>query len=122
MSVIKVLSAAVVGFAIALPVQAAETKAPASVNESAPDKTGKDAKGKAGAPTLPSKGPGSVSESAPAKTGKEPPTAMKADSKNMPNPKTPSSVSESAPDKTGKDAGKDATKSKSGAKSADPYK
>jgi hypothetical protein len=89
------------GGASALSLHAGEVKDPASVSESAPDKTGKKAKGAAGTPTTPSKGPASVSESAPQKTGKEPPApAAKADSKNMPNPKTPSSVSESDPAKS----------------------
>lgn len=101
---LQILGALALGAMVAIPVNAAEPqKGPSSVSESAPDKTGKDAKGKGGTPVLPSKGPASVSESAPQKTGKEPPTPMKADSKNMPNPKTPSSVSESAPDKAGKD-------------------
>lgn len=73
---------------------------PSSVSESAPDKTGKEDKGKAGVPTMPSKSPSSVSESAPQKTGKEPATPpAKSDSKKMANPKTPSSVDESAPTK-----------------------
>ena len=73
---------------------------PSSVNESAPDKTGKEPKGKAGVPTMPSKKPSSVSESAPQKTGKEPATPPgKPDSKKMANPKSPSSVDESAPTK-----------------------
>ena len=89
------------GGASALSLQAAEVQSPSSVSESAPDKTGKKAKGAAGTSTMPSKGPASVSESAPQKTGKEPPAPMaKGDSKNMPNPKTPSSVSESDPAKT----------------------
>lgn len=99
----NVAGAMAVGVAVAMSVQAGEVKGPASVDESAPQKTGKDAKdakGKASSPAMPSKGPASVSESAPQKTGKEPPAPMaKGDSKNMPNPKTPSSVSESAPSK-----------------------
>lgn len=101
---VQILGALALGTLVAMPLNAAETpKGPASVNESAPDKTGKDAKGKGGTPVLPSKGPSSANESAPQKTGKEPGTPMKADSKMMPNPKTPASVSESAPDKAGKD-------------------
>ena len=101
---LQILGALALGTMVAMPVNAAETsKGPASVSESAPDKTGKDAKGMSGAPVMPSKGPSSANESAPQKTGKEPATPMKADSKMMPNPKTPASVSESAPDKAGKD-------------------
>ena len=70
---------------------------PSSVSESAPDKTGKEDKGKAGVSTMPSKGPASANESAPQKTGKEPATPpAKSDSKKMANPKTPSSGDESA--------------------------
>ncbi len=102
---IQILGALALGTMVALPVNAAtETpKGPSSVSESAPDKTGKDAKGMSGTAVLPSKGPASANESAPQKTGKEPGTPMKADSKMMANPKTPASVSESAPDKAGKD-------------------
>ena len=101
---LQILGALALGTMVALPVYAAvETpKGPSSVSESAPEKTGKDAKGMGGSPVLPSKGPSSANESAPQKTGKEPATPMKADSQMMPNPKTPSSVSESAPDKAGK--------------------
>lgn len=108
------LGAVVLGAALALSAQAAEVKAPASVSESAPAKTDKDAaKGKAGTPALPSKGPATVSESAPAKTGKEPPApAVRADSANMPNPKTPSSVNESAPSKAVKGSTSDTTTKK----------
>lgn len=57
-----------------------------------------------GVSTLPSRNdPASVSESAPQRTGKEPSSLPVADSRNMPNPKTPANVSESAPDKTGKE-------------------
>ena len=101
---VQILGALALGAFVAMPLNAAEPpKGPSSANESAPDKTGKDAKGMGGTPVLPSKGPASANESAPQKTGKEPGMAMKADSKSMPNPKTPSSVSESAPDKAGKD-------------------
>ena len=55
----------------------------------------------AGVSTMPGKGPASVSESAPQRTGKEPVTPMTGDSKATANPKSPSSVSESAPQKTG---------------------
>jgi hypothetical protein len=100
---VQILGALALGAFVAMPVNAAETpKGPSSVSESAPDKTGKEAKGAAGTATMPTKGPASANESAPQKTGKEPPApAVKADSKKMPNPKTPASVSESAPDKTG---------------------
>ena len=98
------LAAIAVGAALALSSQAGEVPTPSSVSESAPDKTGKKAKGAAGTPAMPSKGPSSVSESAPQKTGKEPPAPMaKGDSKDMPNLKTPSSVSESAPTKAADD-------------------
>lgn len=101
---VQILGALALGAFVALPVIAAETpKGPSSVSESAPDKTGKEAKGVGGTATMPSKGPSSANESAPQKTGKEPASPMKADSKMMPNPKTPASVSESAPDKAGKD-------------------
>jgi hypothetical protein len=56
------------------------------------------------APTLPARSdPASVSESAPQRTGKEVTAAPVTDSKNTPNPKTPANVSESAPDKAGKE-------------------
>lgn len=72
--------------------------APSSVDESAPDKTGKKEKGKAGEATMPKKSaPSSVSEPRPDKTGKEKTAAKQKDSKDMPNPKSPSSVSESKP-------------------------
>ena len=74
--------------------------APASVSESAPDKTmDKDkGKGKAGEATMPKKAaPASVSESAPDKSGKEKAAPKMKDSKDMPNPKTPASPSESKP-------------------------
>ena len=69
---IGMLAAVAFGAALALSSQAGEVQGPSSVSESAPDKTGKKAKGAAGVPTDPSKGPASVSESAPQKTGKEP--------------------------------------------------
>lgn len=57
-----------------------------------------------GVSTMPSRNnPASVSESAPQRTGKEVSSPPVADSRNMPNPKTPANVSESAPDKTGKE-------------------
>lgn len=98
----SVAGAMAVGVAVAMSVQAGEAKGPASVDESAPGKTGagKSEKGKAGPAAMPSKGPATVSESAPQKTGKEPPAPMTpGDSKNLPNPKTPSAVSESGPSK-----------------------
>lgn len=95
----SVAGAVAFGVAVAMSVQAGGMKTPASVDESAPQKSGKDAKGKAGAPAMPSKGPASVSESAPQK-GKEPPAPTgPGDSKKLPNPKTPSAVSESGPSK-----------------------
>ena len=99
-SSLGMIAALTAGVALALSSQAAEIQSPSSVSESAPDKTGKTAKGAAGAPTMPSKGPSSVSESAPQKTGKEPAAPLaKGDNKDMPNPVTPSSVNESAPSK-----------------------
>lgn len=72
--------------------------APASVSESAPDKTGKMEKGKAGEATMPRKdSPASVSESAPDKAGKEKAAPKMKDSKDMPNPKSPASPNESKP-------------------------
>jgi hypothetical protein len=75
-----------------------DKNAPSSVSESAPDKTGKKDKGKAGEATMPKKAsPSSVSESAPDKTGKEKAAPKMKDSKDMPNLKSPSSPSESKP-------------------------
>jgi hypothetical protein len=55
-----------------------------------------------GTSVLPSRNvPASVDESAPQRTGKEVSSAPVPDNKNMPNPQTPSSVSESKPDKAG---------------------
>jgi hypothetical protein len=55
-----------------------------------------------GASALPSRNvPASVDESAPQRTGKEVSSAPVPDNKNMPNPKTPANVSESKPDKAG---------------------
>ena len=45
--------------------------------------------------------PASVNESAPQRTGKEVSSAPVPDNKNMPTPKTPANVSESKPDKAG---------------------
>ena len=113
-SSLYMLAAIAAGAALAIGSHAGEAPTPSSVSESAPDKTGKKAKGEAGAPTMPSKGPSSVSESAPQKTGKEAtPPAGPGDSKNLPNPSTPSSVSESAPDKA---ADKDKKKKRSDTK------
>jgi hypothetical protein len=98
---ISILLAGALGAAVAFSAAAAmeaDKKGPASVSESAPDKTGKVPQGKAGEATMPQKSkPASVSESAPDKTGKEKTAPKQADSKDMPNPKTPSSVSESKP-------------------------
>ena len=97
----SILIAAVMGTALALSANAAmeaDKKGPSSVSESAPDKTGKSEKGKAGEATMPKKAsPASVSESAPDKTGKEKAAMKQKDSKDMPNPKSPSSPSESKP-------------------------
>jgi len=55
-----------------------------------------------GASALPNRNvPASVDESAPQRTGKEVSSAPVPDNKNMPNPKTPANVSESKPDKAG---------------------
>ena len=89
------------GAALALSANAAmeaDKKGPSSVSESAPDKTGKSEKGKAGEATMPKKAaPASVSESAPDKAGTEKAAAKMKDSKEMANPKSPSGVSESKP-------------------------
>jgi hypothetical protein len=56
-----------------------------------------------GTSTLPSRNiPASANESAPQRTGKEVSSGPVPDDKNMPNPKTPANVSESKPDSTGK--------------------
>ena len=102
---VRILGALALGATLAMPVFAAEkSKEPSSVDEGAPDKTGKAAKGAAGVPTMPAKGPSSVNEGAPDKSGKEAATPAKADSKKMANPKTPSGVDEGKPDATGKGA------------------
>ena len=97
----SVLVVAAMGAALALSANAAmeaDKKGPSSVSESAPDKTGKSEKGKAGEATMPKKAaPASVSESAPDKTGKEKAAKKQKDSKDMPNPKSPSSPSDSKP-------------------------
>ena len=97
----SVLVVAALGTALALSANAAmeaDKKGPSSVSESAPDKTCKADKGKAGEATMPKKAaPASVSESAPDKTGKEKAAKKQKDSKDMPNPKSPSSPSESKP-------------------------
>ncbi len=102
-STIRALGAAACGLTLAVSAHAAEMTIkkgePASVSESAPDRTGKEMKGKSGKAVMPSKGPSSVSESAPSKTGKERPGKLVNDNKDMPNPKTPSGSSESAPTK-----------------------
>jgi hypothetical protein len=55
-----------------------------------------------GTSALPSRNvPASVDESAPQRTGKEVSSAPVPDNKNMPNPKTPANVSDSKPDKAG---------------------
>ena len=57
-----------------------------------------------GVPTLPERNnPASVSESAPQKTGKEVSSAPVPDNKRMANPQTPANVSESAPARTGQE-------------------
>ena len=59
-----------------------------------------------GVSTLPSlNNPASVNESAPDRTGKAVSSGPVRDDLNMPNPKTPANVSESAPDKAGKEQG-----------------
>jgi len=97
---VKILGALALGATLAMPAFAAQ-KDPVSVDESKPASTGKAAKGAAGVPTMPSKGPASVDESKPSRKP-APAPAAKADSKNMPNPKTPSGVDESKPSATGK--------------------
>jgi hypothetical protein len=68
-------------------------RSPARVPEAAP-----------GVPTMPARNnPASVSESAPEKTGKEVSSAPVADDKRMANPQTPANVSESAPARTGQE-------------------
>ena len=58
----------------------------------------------AGVPAMPSRNnPASVSESAPEKTGKEVSSGPVADDKRMANPQTPANVSESAPARTGQE-------------------
>ncbi len=57
-----------------------------------------------GVPAMPSRNdPASVSESAPQKTGKEVSSAPVPDDKRMANPQTPANVSESAPARTGQE-------------------
>ena len=99
---VKILGALALGATLAMPVFAAQ-KDPVSVDESKPSMAGKEEKGKAGVSTMPSKGPASVDDSNPSRKP-APAPAAKADSKNMPNPKTPSGVDESKPDATGKAA------------------
>lgn len=104
-ALIGVAFAAALGASVGLSAHAAtsnnpdmDKNAPSSVSESAPDKTGKKPKGKAGEATMPKKAsPSSVSESAPDKTGKEKNAPKMKDSKDMPNPKSPSSINESKP-------------------------
>lgn len=99
---VKILGALALGATLAMPVFAAQ-KDPVSVDESKPSAAGKAEKGKAGVSTMPSKGPASVDDSNPSRKP-APAPAAKADSKNMPNPKTPSGVDDSKPDATGKGA------------------
>ena len=70
------------------------------------DAAKREPKAGSGVSTLPARNnPASVSESAPQKTGKEMTSPPVRDNMKMANPKTPSGVSESAPSKTGKEQG-----------------
>ena len=90
---------AVFGAALAVSAYAGESTMkkgePSSVDESRPDMTGKEPKGKAGVPTSPSKGPSSVDESKTGQAGKGPVKGASKDDSKMANPKTPASVDES---------------------------
>jgi hypothetical protein len=78
-------------------------KAPGSGGD---DAAKRESKAGSGVSTMPARNnPASVSESAPQKTGKEVSSGPVRDNKNMPNLKAPASVSESAPQKTGKEQG-----------------
>src|SRR4051812_24055277 len=73
-------------------------KAPGSAGD---DAEKRESKAGTGVSTMPARNnPASVSESAPQKTGKEVSTPPVADNKKIPNPKVPASVNESAPQKT----------------------
>lgn len=93
---LQVMAAAVLGATLAMSAYAGEmTREPASVDESKTGQAGKEPKGKAGAPTMPSKGPSSVSESKTGQAGKSPVKGASMDDNRMANPKTPASVDES---------------------------
>lgn len=78
-------------------------KAPGSAGD---DAAKRESKAGVGVATMPARNnPASVSESAPQKTGKEVSSPPVRDNMKMPNPKVPASVSESAPQKTGKEQG-----------------
>ena len=77
--------------------------APASGGDDASKRVPSAASGTSTLPSL--NNPASVSESAPDRTGKAVSSAPVRDDLNMPNPKTPANVSESAPDKAGKEQG-----------------
>jgi hypothetical protein len=101
------MAAAVLGATLAMSAYAGESTMkkgePSSVDESRPDMTGKEPKGKAGVPTSPSKGPSSVDESKTGQAGKGPVKGASKDDSKMASPKTPSSVDESKTGQTGKD-------------------
>jgi len=106
-SSLQVMAAAVLGATLALSAYAGESTMkkgePTSVDESRPDMTGKDAKGKGGVPTTPSKGPMATDESKTGQAGKGPVKGASKDDSKMANPKTPASVDESKTGQTGKD-------------------
>ena len=77
--------------------------APGSGGDDAAKRVPRAASGTSTVPSL--NKPASVNESAPDRTGKAVSSAPVRDDLNMPNPKTPANVSESAPDKAGKEQG-----------------
>ena len=99
---LKAMAAAVLAATFTMSAYAGEATMkkgePASVDESRPELTGKDAKGKGGVPTMPSKGPASVDESKTGQAGKPPAKGVSKDDSKMANPKTPASVDEAKPD------------------------
>ena len=76
---------------------------PGSGGDDAAKRVPRAASGKSTLPSL--NNPASVNESAPDRTGKAVSSSPVRDDLTMPNPKTPASVSESAPDKAGKEQG-----------------
>ena len=78
-------------------------KTPGSAGD---DAAKRESKAGSGVSTMPSRNvPSSANESAPQKTGKEAQSPPVRDNMKMANPKVPSSVNESAPQKTGKEQG-----------------